>query len=130
MQQTEIDSAPPAPSQESFTGRSVFLVETTAAGISVQTALLTHESQLLRTPAVFPDLEYAFNQIDELKRLVSRHFSEAARLGAQVLAAQHAQQLTPSNTGPESMSSASLAKAEPEAESASRSAKAKKSPAR
>lgn len=83
---------------ESFTGRSVFLVETTAAGISVQTALMTNDSQLLRAPAVFPDIEYAFAQIDELKRLVSRHFSEAARVGAQVVAAQQASQLQASST--------------------------------
>ena len=83
---------------ESFTGRSVFLVETTAAGISVQTALLTNDSQLLRAPAVFPDIEYAFAQIDELKRLVSRHFSDAARVGAQVVAAQQANQLKASAT--------------------------------
>lgn len=83
---------------ESFTGRSVFLVETTAAGISVQTALMTNDSQLLRAPAVFPDIEYAFAQIDELKRLVSRHFSEAARVGAQVVAAQQASQLQASSS--------------------------------
>lgn len=83
---------------ESFTGRSVFLVETTAAGITVQTALLTNNSQLLRAPAVFPDIEYAFAQIDELKRLVSRHFSDAARIGAQVVAAQQANQLNVSTT--------------------------------
>lgn len=86
---------------ESFTGRSVFLVETTAAGISVQTALLTNDNQLLRAPAVFPDIEYAFAQIDELKRLVSRHFSEAARVGAQVVAAQQANQLKVSSTDAE-----------------------------
>lgn len=86
---------------ESFTGRSVFLVETTAAGISVQTALLTNDNQLLRAPAVFPDIEYAFAQIDELKRLVSRHFSEAARVGAQVVAAQQASQLKVSSTDAE-----------------------------
>jgi hypothetical protein len=71
-------------------GRSVFLVETTPAGIAVQTALLTEEGKLLNAPAIFPDVEYAFTQVDELKRLISAHFSQAARLGAQV-AAQQAQ---------------------------------------
>ena len=116
MPQTEGDQNPQNPtSTDSFTGRSVFLVETTAAGISVQTALLTTDSQLLRAPAVFPDVEYAFAQIDELKRLVSRHFSEAARVGAQVVAAQQANQLKPSNTAPESAAPAEPAPAEAQA---------------
>ena len=90
---TTTDDRQPAPESidaKSITGRSVFLVETTAAGISVQTALLTNDSKLLQAPAVFPDIEYAFTQIDELKRLVSRHFSDAARIGAKVMAAQQA----------------------------------------
>lgn len=92
------DSEPASTNPESFTGRSVFLVETTAAGISVQTALMTNDSKLLRAPAVFPDVEYAFTQIDELKRLVAKHFSDAARVGVQVLAAQQADQLNTSTT--------------------------------
>lgn len=105
MSQSESDQASQKPmGQESVTGRSVFLVETTAAGISVQTALLSSDNQLLRAPAVFPDVEYAFAQIDELKRLVSRHFSEAARVGAQVLAAQQSNSLKPSDTLPQSTS--------------------------
>ena len=77
-------------SEQVIKGRSVFLVETTPAGIAVQTALLTEEGKLLNAPAIFPDVEYAFTQVDELKRLISAHFSQAARLGAQV-AAQQAQ---------------------------------------
>jgi len=79
-----------APAEQTIKGRSVFLVETTPAGIAVQTALLTEDGQLLNAPAIFPDVEYAFTQVDELKRLISAHFSQAARLGAQV-AAQQAQ---------------------------------------
>ena len=71
---------------ESVKGRSVFLVETTPAGVAVQTALLTDAGKLLTMPAIFPDVQYAFEQIDELKRLVSQHFSQAAQVGAQVLA--------------------------------------------
>jgi len=74
--------------------RSVFIVETTAAGIAVQTALLTEDGKLLSAPAIFPDVEYAFAQVDELKRLISAHFSQAARLGAQVAAQQAAQAQT------------------------------------
>ena len=75
-------------SEQVIKGRSVFLVETTPAGIAVQTALLTEEGKLLNAPAIFPDVEYAFTQVDELKRLISAHCSQAARLGAQVAAQQ------------------------------------------
>ena len=78
------------PIEQTIKGRSVFLVETTPAGIAVQTALLTEDGKLLNAPAVFPDVEYAFAQVDELKRLISTHFSQAALLGAQV-ASQQAQ---------------------------------------
>lgn len=125
MAQTEDNQTSENPiSTESFTGRSVFLVETSAAGISVQTALLTKDNQLLRAPAVFPDIEYAFAQIDELKRLVSRHFSEAALIGAQVVAAQQANQLKASSTDPAAASSAPAAEAQEQPQA--RSAKAKK----
>ncbi len=72
--------------QEQVKGRSVFLAETTPAGVAIQTALLTDEGKLLNMPAIFPDVQYAFEQIDELKRLVSQHFSQAAQLGAQMMA--------------------------------------------
>lgn len=75
----------------SVTGRSVFLVETTANGIAVQTSFLTEQGQMLQMPAIFPNLDYALNQIDELRRLVSQHFAQAAQVGAQVIAAQAAQ---------------------------------------
>jgi hypothetical protein len=125
MSRTEDNQTSESPSStESFTGRSVFMVETSAAGISVQTALLTKDNQLLRAPAVFPDVEYAFAQIDELKRLVSRHFSEAALIGAQVVAAQQANQLKASSTDPAAASLASAAEAQEPPQA--RSAKAKK----
>ena len=73
---------------EQVKGRSVFIVETTPAGIAVQTALLTEGDKLISMPAIFPDVQYAFDQIDELKRLVSQHFSQAAQLGAQVVEQQ------------------------------------------
>ncbi len=72
--------------QDQVKGRSVFLVETTPAGVAVQTALLTDDGKLLNMPAIFPDVQYAFDQIDELKRLVSQHFSQAAQLCAQMMA--------------------------------------------
>ena len=78
----------PTPEGEQVKGRSVFIVETTPAGIAVQTALLTEGDKLISMPAIFPDVQYAFDQIDELKRLVSQHFSQAAQLGAQVVEQQ------------------------------------------
>lgn len=85
----------PPTNDQPIKGRSVFLVETTPAGIAVQTALLTEDGKLLNAPAIFPDVEYAFNQVDELKRLISAHFSQAARLGAQVAAQQAQSQAAP-----------------------------------
>lgn len=70
----------------SFTGRSVFAVETVAAGIAVQTALLTEDNQVMLAPAVFPDVGYALQQIDELRQMVLDHFTRAAKVGAKVLA--------------------------------------------
>lgn len=70
------------------TGRSVFAVETTAAGVVVRTAFLTEENRLLDMPAVFPNMMYAMNVIDDLRRQVMQHFSQAAQVGAQVIANQ------------------------------------------
>jgi len=97
---TEPDVAAPAQSQ-SVNGRSVFAVETTAAGVAVSTAFLTTPAEttqtpeLLALPALFPDLGYALQQIDRLRDTVIAHFSHAARVGAQVLAARHAPSASP-----------------------------------
>jgi hypothetical protein len=64
----------------------------TAQGVMVQTAFLTEDGQVLQMPAVFPTVDYAHSQIDELRRLVSEHFAQAALVGAQVIATQSAQQ--------------------------------------
>jgi hypothetical protein len=81
-----MNESPATPEGEQVKGRSVFIVETTPAGVAIQTALLTDADKLIPMPAIFPDVQYAFEQIDELKRLVSQHFSQAAQLGAQMLA--------------------------------------------
>jgi hypothetical protein len=73
---------------ETIQGQSVFIVETTPAGIAVQTALLTAEGKLIQMPAIFPDVAYALSQIDELKKQVQAHFSNAALIGAQAMASQ------------------------------------------
>ena len=73
-------------------GRSVFMVETIAGGVAVQTTFMTEQGQMLQMPAIFPNVDYAYAQIDELKRLVGQHFAQAAQVGAQVIAAQMAEQ--------------------------------------
>lgn len=83
------ESAPVA-ADAPLTGRSVFLVETVAAGVAVRPVFLTEDQRLLDMPAVFPDLAYAMAQIDDLRRVVAQHFAQAAQVGAQVIAAQAA----------------------------------------
>ena len=78
--------------ETSIEGRSVFIVETTAQGVAVQTAFAAGDGRMLQLPAIFPDVDYAYSQIDELRRLVGQHFAQAAQVGAQVIANQIAQQ--------------------------------------
>jgi len=85
------DERPDEEGAESLNGRAVFVVETTEAGIAVQTAFVSDDNRLFRAPAVFPDLGYALSQIDELRALVIQHFSRAAQVGAKVIS-QNAQQ--------------------------------------
>ena len=75
-----------------LTGRAVFAVETTAAGVVIRTAFLTQDNRLLDMPAVFPNMLYALNVIDDLRQQVIQHFSQAAQVGAQVIANQQRQQ--------------------------------------
>lgn len=69
-------------------GRSVFVVQTSAAGVMVRTALLGEDNNLMDMPAVFPDMLYALNVLDDLRQQVIQHFSQAAQVGAQVIANQ------------------------------------------
>lgn len=76
----------------SLTGRSAFLIETVAAGVSVRTVFMTEDQKVLEMPAIFPDVSYAMAQIDDLRRAVLQQFSQAAQVGVQVIAAQQASQ--------------------------------------
>lgn len=69
-------------------GRSVFAVQTTGAGVMVRTAWLGEDNRLLEMPAVFPDMMYALSVLDDLRQQVIQHFSQAAQVGAQVIANQ------------------------------------------
>lgn len=75
---------------EHLQGRSVFAIETVPAGVSVRTVFLTQDEKLLEMPAVFPNLQYALLQVEELKQHIIKHFEEAAKVGVQVIATQQA----------------------------------------
>ena len=68
---------------DSIVGRSIFIIETTGKGILVQTSFEAEDGRLLEMPAIFPNIEYALAQIDEMRRLVVNKFSEAATIGIQ-----------------------------------------------
>lgn len=89
------DSLPP----QQVVGRAVFAVDTSAAGIMVRTAFLSEQGQLIEMPAVFPDLGYALDQIEHLRRLVIERFAQAAQVGAQVIAASQSPAATASGAG-------------------------------
>lgn len=60
-------------------GRSAFLVQTVDQGVGVLPVLIDKENKvrsLQGNPAIFPTLEYALSQIEELKVLVTKHFED------------------------------------------------------
>ena len=71
---------------EQISGRSIFIVETTASGIQVQTGFLAEDGRVMQLPAIFPTQECALAQIDELRHVVIQHFAQAAQVGSQVIA--------------------------------------------
>lgn len=64
-------------------GRSVFSVEINSQGVLIKTLFLGNDGALKDYPAIFPSPDYAFEQIDALRKLVSEKFSEAVRLNGQ-----------------------------------------------
>ncbi len=71
--------------QEQISGRSIFMVETTAGGITVQTGFLAEDGRVIQMPAIFPTQEYALSQVDELRMIVIAHFTQAAQVGTQII---------------------------------------------
>ena len=65
-----------AGASQPITGRGVFAVRTLGAAVSVEAAFLAEDGNVLRLPAVFPNRQYAIEQIDELRALVNRHFDD------------------------------------------------------
>lgn len=59
-----------------LTGRGVFAVRTLGTAVSVESAFLEENGNVLRLPAVFPNREYAMAQIDELRQIVNQHFDQ------------------------------------------------------
>lgn len=58
------------------TGRGVFAVRTLGTAVSVESAFLEESGNVLRLPAVFPNRQYALQQIDELRQIVNQHFDQ------------------------------------------------------
>ena len=86
--------------EDSIVGRSIFIIEITGKGILVQTSFETMDDRLLEMPAIFPNIEYALAQIDEMRRLVVSKFSEAATIGIQSISSdtlkkRHVKKLLP-----------------------------------
>jgi hypothetical protein len=76
---------------QTLQGNCVFIIETVAAGVAVQTALLTEDKNIHLMPAVFPTLQYALQQIDELRTHMINHFESAAQVGLKMIAENAAQ---------------------------------------
>ncbi len=81
------------PAQKSVTmrGRSVFVVQTTAKGVVVRSAWLSEDQTLREMPAVFPEVNYALAVVDDLRKQILKHFSQAAQVGARAIASQRKQ---------------------------------------
>ena len=77
--------------KEQLRGRSAFNVELTPAGVVVSTVFVGDDETVRPMPAIFPNLEYALNQIDALRSMVVGQFNTAAELGMRSLQAQQAQ---------------------------------------
>ena len=83
--------------QDEIHGESVFAVEIVPQGVQVKTVFLTQQGEVLNHPAVFPNEEYAYQQIDALKQVVAEKF-------AQIKESQKASQATSKNVAKPSKS--------------------------
>ena len=71
------EQAPGATDQQPVSGRAVFAVSQVDVGVAVHTAFLAEDGRLLQMPAVFPNMEYALQQIDEMRQMVINQFTSA-----------------------------------------------------
>ncbi|BBU71521.1 hypothetical protein ICHIJ1_14400 [Fluviibacter phosphoraccumulans] len=72
------EEAPVAVDQQPVSGRAVFAVSRVDVGVAVHTAFLAEDGRLLQMPAVFPNLEYALQQVDEMRQMVINQFATSA----------------------------------------------------
>ena len=82
-----------ASEEQQVRGRSAFNVELTPAGVVVNTVFVGEDESVRPLPAVFPNLEYALNQIDSLRTMVVQQFAQAAELGMKSLQEQQTSQV-------------------------------------
>lgn len=78
-QVTQTSQAPQGqvqPEGQPITGRGIFAVRTLGQAVSVESAFLVEDGNVLRLPAVFPNRQYALEQVEELRQLIHRHFDE------------------------------------------------------
>lgn len=73
----QVDAA--SEEQKSITGRACFAVNRVEIGVSIETAFLAENGEVMRLPAVFPNRAYAHEQIQALMQLVDSHFDEFER---------------------------------------------------
>ncbi len=66
-------------------GKSVFYVEIVPEGVMVKTLFLGVDGTLKDYPAIFPSPDYAFEQIDALRKAVSEKFSEAVKFNGKAV---------------------------------------------
>jgi hypothetical protein len=52
---------------DAITGRGLFVVHILENAVSVESAFLADDGKILRMPAVFPNREYALEQVEELR---------------------------------------------------------------
>lgn len=74
-----VDQTPVAAEQQPVSGRAVFAVSQVDVGVAVHTAFLAEDGRLLQMPAVFPNMEYALQQIDEMRQMVINQFGQASQ---------------------------------------------------
>jgi uncharacterized lipoprotein YajG len=74
--ETAVSNVMPVTEQQPVSGRAVFAVNRVDVGVAVHTAFFAEDGRLLQMPAVFPNLDYALQQIDEMRQMVVSAFSQ------------------------------------------------------
>ena len=72
------EEAPVAVDQQPVSGRAVFAVSRVDLGGRGIIKKKAEDGRLLQMPAVFPNLEYALQQVDEMRQMVINQFATSA----------------------------------------------------